>query len=223
LFFFSHLSLAPKQSATDSVAPFPLRNAEEFVLLQKAVTLAQHVHARERRFAPAACIGHPLEVVRILAEASADLPAQTYIAATLHDILEYDRLRLNEIIKDFGDDVATMAWALSKPRAIPADDPQQQESEYVEQIARVSSTHPGVLLAKMADCIRRLESAKLSSCPDDERLLSDTREFYLPLFQQEFLHTTNTDRDAYGILLTRLESATTHQPLPSPQNQQIPC
>ena len=74
--------------------------------IMKAYEFAKRSHAQQLRKSGEGYITHPVEVAYILAELGLD--DQTICAALLHDVVEDTIVTKEEVIKEFGQQVAEM-------------------------------------------------------------------------------------------------------------------
>ena len=73
-------------------------------LLQKAVDMATKLHEGQKRKSGEPYIIHPLAVAKILAGIGMD--DHTIVAGILHDVVEDTSCTLDDIKKEFGEDIA---------------------------------------------------------------------------------------------------------------------
>jgi GTP pyrophosphokinase len=80
--------------------------------LQKAFDVASSAHAGQKRKSGEDYITHPVAVAQILVDSGMDLA--TINAALLHDTVEDTGLKISDIAKDFGDEVASLVDGVTK-------------------------------------------------------------------------------------------------------------
>lgn len=101
-------------------------------LVQRAYRLAESAHEGQTRASGEPYIGHCLAVAAILAELC--VPPAVIAAGLLHDTVEDTELTLNDIQRDFGDEIALLVDGVTKltqlPRVSRGD---QQSSEQLEE------------------------------------------------------------------------------------------
>jgi GTP pyrophosphokinase len=101
-------------------------------LVQRAYRLTESAHEGQTRASGEPYIGHCLAVAAILAELC--VPPAVIAAGLLHDTVEDTEITLNDIQRDFGDEIALLVDGVTKltqlPRVSRGD---QQFSEQVEE------------------------------------------------------------------------------------------
>jgi guanosine-3',5'-bis(diphosphate) 3'-pyrophosphohydrolase len=108
-------------------------------LVQRAYRLAESAHEGQTRASGEPYIGHCLSVAAILAELY--VPPAVIAAGLLHDTVEDTELTLNEIQRDFGDEIALLVDGVTKltqlPRVSRGDQhsSEQAEEEKIREIA----------------------------------------------------------------------------------------
>src|SRR5689334_23865211 len=84
----------------------------DLALLERAYVTAERLHEGQLRKSGDPYITHPLAVTTILAELGMTEP--TLVAALLHDTVEDTPYVLEELRRDFGDEVAVMVDGVTK-------------------------------------------------------------------------------------------------------------
>src|SRR3546814_715902 len=119
VFFFSsrrlHTSCALVTGVQTCALPIfhrELYPKADLALLQRAYDVAEDRHSSQRRKSGDPYITHPLAVASILAELGMD--TTTLVAALLHDTVEDTGYSLEELTKDFGDEVAHLVDGVTK-------------------------------------------------------------------------------------------------------------
>ena len=107
--------------------------------VQRAYRLAESAHEGQTRASGEPYIGHCLSVAAILAELY--VPPAVIAAGLLHDTVEDTELTLNDIQRDFGDEIALLVDGVTKltqlPRVSRGDQhsSEQAEEEKIREIA----------------------------------------------------------------------------------------
>lgn len=83
-------------------------------LIRKAYNYAYENHKGQKRISGEPYIIHPLEVAYILAEL--ELDDSTICAALLHDVVEDTPITHEDIVREFGDEIAEMVEGVTKLR-----------------------------------------------------------------------------------------------------------
>lgn len=83
-------------------------------LIKKAYNFAEKYHQEQNRLSGDKYICHPLEVAYILADLEMD--DATICASLLHDIVEDTELTNEDVIREFGQEIADMVAGVTKLR-----------------------------------------------------------------------------------------------------------
>lgn len=83
-------------------------------LIEKAYEFAKENHKDQKRMSGEEYIVHPLSVAYILADL--ELDDQTICAALLHDVVEDTNITHEDVVKEFGEEIANMVEGVTKLR-----------------------------------------------------------------------------------------------------------
>ena len=108
-------------------------NLYDIGVITEAFELADSAHADQKRKSGEPYIIHPVAVATILVE-TVEMDTETITAALLHDVVEDTEIKLEEIQKKFGKDVAHLVDGVTKLKKLPFSSKEQQQSEKVSQI-----------------------------------------------------------------------------------------
>ncbi|HCJ79001.1 MAG TPA: (p)ppGpp synthetase, partial [Desulfotomaculum sp.] len=87
-------------------------NPEADLILNKAYPFALAAHQEQKRISGEPFIHHPLAVASILADLELDI--ETIVAGLLHDTVEDAGITLDQIKKDFGQEIALLVDGVTK-------------------------------------------------------------------------------------------------------------
>ncbi|MBN8491070.1 MAG: bifunctional (p)ppGpp synthetase/guanosine-3',5'-bis(diphosphate) 3'-pyrophosphohydrolase [Burkholderiales bacterium] len=121
-------------------------------LILKAAAFAARKHRDQRRKDAEASpyINHPLELARVLAEEGGVTDAATLCAALLHDTIEDTATTEDELVREFGAEVAALVLEVSDDRTLPKAERKRQQVEHAATIS------PKAQRVKLADKICNL-------------------------------------------------------------------
>ena len=146
-------------------------------VIEKAFDIAEEAHREQKRRSGEPYITHPLAVTHILAELG--IGPVTLAASLLHDTVEDTDYHLEQLTKDFGDEVAMLVDGVTKLDKVKYGDNAQAET--VRKMVVAMSKDIRVLVIKLAD---RLHNARTwQFMPEDSarRKAQETIEIYAPL------------------------------------------
>ncbi len=147
-------------------------------MVRLAFEFADHAHMGQLRSSGEPYIVHPVKAAEILAEMR--LPTPLIIACLLHDVPEDTPVTLDDIRKNFGDDIASMVAGITKLGKIKY----RGIDRYIENLRKMflaMASDVRVILIKFADRIHNLET--LDSLPQNKRLriALESLEIYAPI------------------------------------------
>ncbi|MDC0230746.1 RelA/SpoT family protein [Aureispira] len=151
--------------------------------IKKAYLLARLAHSQQRRKSGELYIFHPIEVARICAS-ELGLGATSIKAALLHDVVEDTTATLDDLSKEFDDNIANIVNGLTKFSSlanVSDDNIRSPQAENFKKILLTISKDVRVVLIKMADRLHNMRT--LESMPKHKRLkiASETSFIYAPL------------------------------------------
>ena len=163
-----------------------LEKTEEDILeLRKAYSFAKKAHAFQRRKSGEPYIIHPLQVAEIVE--SFGLDTTSLIAALLHDVVEDTEVTLNDIKKEFGDEVALIVDGLSKISYFGEMKKVEDEEKHIETLRKIllaSAKDIRILVLKLCDRLHNMRT--LNELPEQKqiRIANETMQIYVPIAQK---------------------------------------
>lgn len=134
--------------------------SEDIVRLARAVDFAarKHVHQRRKGEAAEPYFNHLSEVARLLAEATDGNDPNLVIAGLLHDTIEDQEVTREELVAEFGEDVASLVVEVTDNKTLKPEERKRL------QIVKAPYKSPRAKMLKIADKTANLR-AILSSPP----------------------------------------------------------
>lgn len=145
--------------------------------LERAFSIAKAAHTGQLRKSGEDYITHPVAVAHILAELG--LPQATLIAALLHDTVEDTPYSLEQLRKDFGDEIASLVDGVTKLDKLTYGP--TAEAETVRKMIVAMSRDIRVLVIKLADRLHNARTWRYVSVESAQRKARETLEIYAPL------------------------------------------
>ncbi len=148
-------------------------------LIMKAYKYAEEHHKGQKRVSGEDYIIHPLAVAYILADLQLD--EETICAALLHDVVEDTTATHEDIVRDFGEEVADMVAGVTKLSKIRYITIEEQQVENYRKMFLAMGKDIRVVLIKLADRLHNMRT--LSSLKRDRQIANakETMELYAPL------------------------------------------
>lgn len=148
--------------------------------IRSAFNCAYNCHTGQLRKSGEPYIEHPVAVSTILIDLGMD--TDSIVAALLHDVVEDTEKTLEEVQKEFGEDVAWLVDGVTKLKHLPiSSSREQQQAENVHKMLLAMAKDVRVIIIKLADRLHNMRT--LEFVPENKRLIKslETMEVYAPL------------------------------------------
>ncbi|MDQ1510687.1 MAG: diphosphokinase / guanosine-3,5-bis(diphosphate) 3-diphosphatase, partial [Actinomycetota bacterium] len=151
----------------------------ETALIERAYVVARDAHRDQMRRSGDPYIAHPLGVAMILADLGLD--DVTLAGALLHDAVEDTSLTLDDLVRDFGADVAAIVDGVTKLDRLEFDSKEAQQAATMRKMLVAMAKDVRVLLIKLADRLHNMRT--IASLPEakQRRIAQETLDIYAPL------------------------------------------
>ena len=148
-------------------------------IIQKAYNFAAEHHKGQKRMSGEDYIIHPLNVAYILADLQMD--DATICAALLHDVVEDTEATNEDIVKNFGEEIAEMVAGVTKLSKIQYVTIEEEQVENYRKMFLAMGKDIRVILIKLADRLHNMRT--LSSLKRERQIANakETMELYAPL------------------------------------------
>lgn len=147
-------------------------------LIRRAYAVAEEAHRGEKRLTEEAYITHPLAAAYTLAQMGLNL--NVVAAGLLHDAVEDSGLDLDDVRKEFGDDVASLVDGVTKLKKVVY----RGVDRYVENLRKMflaMASDVRVIFIKFADRLHNLHTLYAMPQHKQERIARETLEIYAPI------------------------------------------
>ena len=162
-------------------------------MVRHAFEMAVDAHKTMRRKSGEPYIFHPLAVAMICVE-EIGLGVRSTICALLHDTVEDTDISLEDVQREFGQEIGRIIDGLTKIATV-VDNNTTQQAENFKKILLTLTDDPRVILIKLAD---RLHNMRTLDCMKREKQLkvaSETVYVYAPLAHRMGLYTIKTEME----------------------------
>jgi len=168
-------------------------NKKDKALIRHAFEMAADAHKTMRRKSGEPYILHPLAVARICVE-EVGLGIRSTICALLHDTVEDTEITLEDIQREFGNEIGRIVDGLTKIATI-MDSNLSQQAENFKKMLLTLTDDPRVILIKLADRLHNMRT--LDSMRSDKKLkvASETVYVYAPLAHRMGLYSIKTEME----------------------------
>jgi GTP pyrophosphokinase len=187
--------------------------ADEAVL-NKAYVYAMKAHGKQFRASGDPYFAHPLEVAAILTDLKLDV--ESIATALLHDTVEDTYVTIEDIKKEFGDEIASLVDGVTKLSQLELFSERTKQAENFRKLMLAMSEDIRVLLVKLADRLHNMRTIRFIANPEKRRRIAqETVDIYAPLAgrigmqnmreELEDLAFAELNPDARNSIVTRLE------------------
>ena len=155
---------------------FPEANTE---ILKKAFEFAEKAHRGQMRSSGDPYIIHPTEVAQILADMRMDLPS--ICAAFLHDTVEDTSVKIEDVEKEFGKDVATLVEGVTKLSKMTFRTSEEKQAENFRKMIIAMAKDIRVIIVKLSDRLSNMRSLEFLPPHKQKTIAQETLDIYAPL------------------------------------------
>ena len=148
-------------------------------LVTRAYAIAFDAHDGQLRRSGDPYIQHPVAVASILAELGLD--DITLAAALLHDAVEDTAVSVDDILRDFGPEVAAIVDGVTKLDRVSFDSKEAQQAATMRKMLVAMAKDIRVLLIKLADRLHNMRTIAAMPIEKQHRIAQETLDVYAPL------------------------------------------
>lgn len=145
----------------------------------EAFEFAKDAHCGQIRCSGEPFITHPLSVAEILVELGLD--AITIAAAILHDVVEDTDTNIEDIRKNFGDEIALLVDGVTKLSRIEYKSKEEQQVENLRKMLLAMAKDIRVILIKLADRLHNMRTLTHMKVAKQKEVSEETLEIFAPL------------------------------------------
>ena len=149
--------------------------------IKRAYDYADLMHEGQMRKSGEPYISHPVAVALLTAQLGMD--SDSVCAALLHDTLEdcEDKVDVDYIKKNFGDDVLELVEGLTKLTGIQFEEKEDESIENLRKMFLAMSKDIRVIFIKLCDRLHNMRTLSAKSEPKQRLIALETMHVYAPL------------------------------------------
>lgn len=170
---------------------------QEIEKIQKAFALANEAHKAQLRYSGQPYIVHPIAVAEILLNLGMD--SESVEAALLHDTVEDTDVMLDDLKKEFGNDVALLVDGVTKLGRVPLSTKEEQQAENIRKMLLAMSHDIRVIIIKLADRLHNMRTLDFMAPQKRRDIALETLEIYAPLAHRLGIRTAKEELEDLAI------------------------
>jgi GTP pyrophosphokinase len=148
-------------------------------IIEKAYAFAGRAHSQHKRLSGDPYITHPLAVAMILSDLEQD--AVTIAAALLHDVIEDAGVTREDLVKEFGEEIARLVEGVTKLSQFSFVSRQERQAENFRKMFVAMGEDFRIIVIKLADRLHNMQTLQYLSPARQKRTALETREIFAPL------------------------------------------
>lgn len=156
-----------------------LEKRERFSDIKKAYEYAYLEHKDMKRLTGDDFITHPLEVTKILMDLNVD--DTTIIAALLHEVINNGNKTYEDIVEDFGEEIAKIVLSVSKINKLELPDNNESSIIYLRKILVGLAEDVRVLYIKLADRLHNMRTNWAINPAKQKKKAEETMSVLVPI------------------------------------------
>ena len=163
-------------------------------MIEKAYRIGREAHKDQVRKSGEPYIIHPLWVGIILADLEMD--KETIVAGMLHDAVEDTEMTLEDITREFGEEVALLVDGVTKLGQLSyAQDKLEVQAENLRKMFLAMAKDIRVIIIKLADRLHNMRTLEFMTPAKQQEKARETMDIYAPIAQRLGISKIKTELD----------------------------
>ena len=161
-------------------------DAKQIEKCRKAYQMAERGHKGQMRRSGEPYITHPVDAALILAKMRLD--HETIMATLLHDVVEDTSISHDELVEQFGEEVATLVDGVTKLTKIKFESRAEAQAENFRKMVLAMVKDIRVIIVKLADRLHNMRTLGVMPSAKRRRIAIETLEIYAPIANRLGMH-----------------------------------
>ena len=148
-------------------------------LITRSYHFANNAHEGQLRNSGEKYIIHPVHVALILAELNMD--TATIAAGLLHDVIEDTTITYENMVSEFGKEVADLVDGVTKLKKLQYKTKQENQAENLRKMVLAMANDIRVIIVKLADRLHNMRTLEYMTEEKKKEKAIETLEIYAPI------------------------------------------
>jgi GTP pyrophosphokinase len=148
-------------------------------VLDRALRFSAQAHRGQKRVSGEDFVSHSIAVAQILADQLLD--TTSIAAALLHDVVEDSDVRVEDIAREFGAEIAGIVDGLTKISHLTFRSSAEEQVENYRKLLLSIARDARVIIIKLCDRLHNMRTLDPLAPEKRQRIATETREIYAPL------------------------------------------
>lgn len=148
-------------------------------LIRRAYAYSKHAHDGQKRKSGDPYFVHPASVAGIITDLRLD--TASVCAGLLHDVVEDTLASVEDIEREFGEEIATLVDGVTKLSKINFTSKEDRQAENFRKMVVAMAQDIRVLLIKLCDRVDNMRTLEHMKPESQERIARETLDIYAPL------------------------------------------
>ena len=168
--------------------------SDDISQIEKAYRIARDAHKDQKRKSGEPYIIHPLCVAIILADL--ELDKETIIAGILHDVVEDTIMSYDDLVQEFGEEVALLVDGVTKLTQISwHKDKVEIQAENLRKMFLAMAKDIRVILIKLADRLHNMRTLQYMKPEKQKEKARETMDIFAPIAERLGISKVKTELD----------------------------
>lgn len=172
-------------------------------MIVRAYELSERMHGDQLRLSGEPYIIHPLNVAGILDELRLD--SSVIAAGLLHDVVEDTEYTKDDMIRDFGEEIANLVEGVTKISEIKSQSKESEAAENIRKMLVATIQDARVILIKLADKTHNMRTLRFQPPEKARRIAHETLTLYAPIAGRLGMYSVKVELEDLAFQITNPE------------------